>query len=150
MILFIALNLVNVVLQTIKSIVTIKNGKIIASITNATCYAFYYIIMKQLADVDMIPLILTVVGTNLIGVYVGKLIVEKFSKPQLSRIELTLKKADRIRLVEATKGLGNTIIPIDDKKDIVLYYCKTPKDKIVLMDKLNGIEYKMNEIKINS
>ena len=45
LLLFIILNIINVVVQTAKSIITIKSGKIVASIVNAVAYGFYTVVL---------------------------------------------------------------------------------------------------------
>ena len=41
---FIILNVLNVIIQTVKSIVTIKSGKVVASLVNAIAYGLYTIV----------------------------------------------------------------------------------------------------------
>ena len=45
LILFIALNIINVILQTVRSICTIKCSKLVASLVNALTYGLYTIVL---------------------------------------------------------------------------------------------------------
>ena len=90
-ILFIILTIANVIIQTIKSICTIKCGKSIAAIVNAVAYGLYtFVIFYTSADGLSIwwKAILTALA-NLVGVYLVKLFEEKVRKDKLWRIECT-------------------------------------------------------------
>ena len=76
---FIILNVVNVVIQTVKSIVTISGGKISASVVNAVAYGLYTVVVVYM-NADGLGLFwkALIIGlANLVGVYVVKLIEEK-------------------------------------------------------------------------
>ena len=45
LILFIALNIVNVIIQTVKSLATVKCGKTVAAIVNAVAYGLYTVVV---------------------------------------------------------------------------------------------------------
>ena len=81
--LFFVWQLVNVILSTIKSVVTIKGTKIVASIFSAINYGFNTVIIKSIADVELWVAVLVTVSCNLVGVYVGLLITEQLRKEQL-------------------------------------------------------------------
>lgn len=90
--LFAILTIVNVIIQTVRSIATIKCGKGVASLVNAVAYGLYTVVVVYTAD-DSISLIAKVIITavaNLIGVYVVKLIEEKGHKDRLWKIELAV------------------------------------------------------------
>ena len=51
LIVFIVMNVLNVVIQTVKSICTIKCGKAVAAIVNAVAYGLYtYIVVLTMCD----------------------------------------------------------------------------------------------------
>ncbi|MBR6552554.1 MAG: hypothetical protein IKT89_06915, partial [Clostridia bacterium] len=60
--------MVNVVLSTVKSILTIKASNLTASLINAISYAFNAIVIKQLVGFDTTTTIVVVVVTNFVGV----------------------------------------------------------------------------------
>jgi len=92
-ILFIILNIVNVILQTAKSIATVKCGKGAAAIVNAIAYGLYTIVIVYTnSDINLWIKVIIVAITNLIGVYVVKLFEEKMRKDKLWKIEFTTKR----------------------------------------------------------
>lgn len=91
---FFVAQLINVILNTLKAVITIKGGKTWASITNAIAYGFNTVVIKSLVEVDLgIALIITVV-TNLVGVQIGLILLEKARKDQLWKITVTVQSED--------------------------------------------------------
>ena len=74
LIVFIVLNVVNVVLQTIKSIATVVCGKWIAAIVNAITFGFYTIVVVFMtADgLGLLWKALIIGVANLVGVFAVK------------------------------------------------------------------------------
>ena len=70
---FVLLNIVNVVIQTIKSLCTVKSGKTVAALVNAVAYGFYTIVViYMVCDLDLWIKVAVVGGANLIGVFIFK------------------------------------------------------------------------------
>ena len=91
LILFIVMNIINVVIQTIKSIATIKCGKMGASVVNALAYGLYtYIVVLTMCDLPLLWKCLIVAGCNFIGVWVVKFFEEKARKDKLWKVEATV------------------------------------------------------------
>ena len=91
LILFIVMNVLNVVIQTIKSICTIKCGKAVAAIVNALAYGLYtYIIVLTNCDLPLLAKCLIVASANFVGVYVVKFFEEKARKDKLWKVEATV------------------------------------------------------------
>ena len=68
---FIILNIFNVIIQTVKSIATVKCGKSVASVVNAIAYGLYTIVtVYMLCDLDLWLKALIVALCNLVGVFV--------------------------------------------------------------------------------
>ena len=92
LVIFIVLNVLNVIIQTVKSICTIKCGKLMASLVNALAYGLYTVVLVYMScDLTTWTKALIVALCNLIGVYVVKLFEEKMRKDKLWKIELTIK-----------------------------------------------------------
>ena len=90
LIIFIVLNIFNVIIQTVKSIVTVKCGKTAAALTNAIAFGLYTVVTVYLMCVLALWLKALVVALcNLVGVYVVKLIEEKARKDRLWKVEAT-------------------------------------------------------------
>jgi uncharacterized protein YebE (UPF0316 family) len=91
LILFVVMNIINVVIQTIKSIATIKCGKTAAALINALAYGLYtYIIVLTNCDLPMIAKCLIVASANFVGVWVVKFFEEKARKDKLWKVEATV------------------------------------------------------------
>lgn len=90
---FVILNVLNVIIQTAKSIVTIKCGKGIAALVNAIAYGLYTVVLVYMnCDIPLWEKVIVVGSANLIGVYVVKFFEEKSKKDKLWKIEFSLKK----------------------------------------------------------
>ena len=91
LILFIVMNVLNVIIQTVKSICTIKCGKTVAAIVNAVAYGLYtYIVVLTMCDLPLLAKCLIVAGANFVGVFVVKFIEEKARKDKLWKVEATV------------------------------------------------------------
>ena len=130
LVIFIVLTILNVVIQTIKSIATIKCGKVVASLVNAVAYGLYtYVIFFTSCEgIDLHAKALITAFANLVGVYVVKFFEEKARKDKLWKVECTIP----ISQVERLKNLFNqyaTDIPynyIDIQKYCIFnFYCAT-------------------------
>ena len=96
LILFVVMSIINVIIQTVKSIATIKCGKGVAAIVNAVAYGLYtYVIVLTANDnIDLLAKCFIVAGCNFIGVYVVKLFEEKARKDKLWKVEATVPVAN--------------------------------------------------------
>lgn len=91
LILFILLNVANVVLQTAKSICTVKCGKMVAALANAVAYGLYtVVIIYTVCDLPLIAKVVIVAAANFVGVYVVKAIEQKMEKDKLWKIEMAI------------------------------------------------------------
>lgn len=107
--LFIILNVVNVIIQTVKSIATIKCGKYMAAFVNAVAYGLYtVVVIYTVCDLPLWVKVLVVAAANLVGVFVVKLIEEKSRKDKLWKIEFTVS-SDVAETVDYT--LSNLFVP---------------------------------------
>lgn len=154
LILFIVLSVVNVIVQTFKSLFTIHGNKITASVVNAVAYGFYTVVIVY--TVCELPLWQKVVITalaNLVGVYVVKLCEEKFRKDKLWKIEATVKGeiwesfSNECRNI----GLNWTYSTVIGKQTYfaVNFYCPTQKEsaKVAKLMKKYGCKWFVNESK---
>ena len=91
LVIFIALNILNVIIQTVKSIATVKCGKAVAALTNAIAYGLYTVVtVYMMCELSLGLKALIVALCNLIGVYVVKLAEEKARKDKLWKIEMAI------------------------------------------------------------
>ena len=91
LIIFIILNVVNVIIQTVKSIATIKCGKTMAALVNAVAYGLYtVVVVYTVCDLPLWLKVLVVGVANLIGVYVVKWGEEKGRKDKVWLVKMTI------------------------------------------------------------
>ena len=128
---FIILNIANVIIQTVKSIATIKCRKTVAALVNALAYGLYTIVIVYTnADINLWVKVAVVAVANLIGVYVVKYFEEKKRKDQLWKIEFTVLGAntdDVNKLLELAK-VPHSFIPNVGKYTMFNAYCATQKE----------------------
>ena len=91
---FIIATLINVILSTLKSVITVKGGKLVASIVNAISYGFNTIVIKSISDVELWIAIVVTVAANLVGVYIALTIIKKFEKEKLWKITVSVASED--------------------------------------------------------
>ncbi len=132
LVIFIILNVLNVIIQTVKSICTIKCGKISAALINALAYGLYTVVLVYMScDLSIWKKALIVALCNLIGVYVVKFMEEKMHKDKLWKIELTVKDYNA---KDFEADLGKFGIPYTrvnaNGVDYVIFntFCATQKD----------------------
>lgn len=91
LIIFIVLNIANVIIQTVKSIATIKCGKAVAALVNAIAYGLYTVVtVYMMCELNLGLKALIVALCNLVGVFVVKLVEEKTRKARLWKVEATV------------------------------------------------------------
>ena len=137
---FITLNILNVIIQTVKSIATIKCGKTLAAIINAVAYGLYTIVtVYMMCELELWLKALIVAVANLIGVYVVKFLEEKARKDKLWKVEATIKRNNRQKILSY---LINSEIPYNyyllQTGDIVVNcYCYSQKQSQIVKEILN-------------
>jgi hypothetical protein len=137
------MNIVNVVIQTIKSICTIKCGKAVAATVNAVAYGLYtYIVVLTMCELPLLAKCLIVAGANFIGVYVVKLIEEKARKDKLWKVEATIPNqgifAENDDCLIELKKANIPMNYIDINKYILVNcYCATQAESKIVKEILN-------------
>jgi uncharacterized protein YebE (UPF0316 family) len=140
---FIIFNVLNVIIQTVKSIATIKCGKWGAALINAVAYGLYtYVIVYTMCELPLWLKALIVALANLIGVYVVKLIEEKSRKDKLWKVEATvINEGLSPEFDDCVIDLRNSGVPmnyIDINKYILINcYCATQKESLKVKEILN-------------
>ena len=131
LIIFIVLNIVNVIIQTVKSIATIKCGKTAAAIVNAVAYGLYtVVVVYTVCDLPLWLKVVVVGACNLVGVFCVKWGEEKARKDKLWKVEATVYEPYKESLINALK---NTYVPFNYIEGIGKYvlfniYCETQAD----------------------
>lgn len=148
LILFIVMNIINVIIQTIKSLATIKCGKTAAAAINALAYGLYtYIIVLTNCDLPMLTKCVIVALANFIGVYVVKLFEQKARKDKLWKVEATIPnmgidpKYDDCIIELKKSGVPFNYIDVN-KYLLINCYCATQKDSAKVKTILNQFDAK--------
>lgn len=135
---------VNVILSTIKSILTVKGGKLSASLINALTYGFYsYVIVLTSADGMPIWLKMAITAVcNFVGVYLVKLIEEKARKDRLWKVELTVPTKYTNTIDFDLHDVPHSYIELSDKHTLFNFYCATQKESAKVKAVANQYEAK--------
>lgn len=137
---FVVLNVVNVVIQTVKSIATIKCGRVSAAIINAVAYGLYTIVLVYtVCDLNLWLKAVVVAVANLIGVYIVKLIEEKKRKDKLWKVEATIPKehTDELHYELKVRNVPHNFIEDVGQYTVFNIYCNTQKESAIARVLLN-------------
>lgn len=130
-ILFIVLQLLNVILHTVRSILTVKGSKLVASISSAVAYGLYSVVtVIMVQNIDLWLVVVVTVVTNLIGTYFSKWLLERLKKDDLWEVVATVSNLDADRLKHKLKDnqIECYYVVLDNGTAIVHIYSKTQKD----------------------
>lgn len=149
LIIFIVLTILNVVIQTIKSIATIRCGKWVAALVNAVAYGLYtYVIFFTSSEgLDLHTKALITALANLVGVYVVKLFEEKARKDKLWKVEATVQNmihfTDYIQKECEKHFIPYSIINVENVDYVVFnFYCATQEKSRVVKQICDGCNAK--------
>lgn len=145
LILFILLNVANVIIQTVKSIATIKCGKVAAALVNAIAYGLYTIVIVYTNCELNLWVKVAVVGiANLIGVYVVKWFEEKGRKDRLWKVEATVLRGytDHLHADLAENQISHNYLENVGKYTLFNIYCPTQKESAKAKEIMNKYEAK--------
>ena len=149
-IIFTVCSLVNVILSTMKTILTVRSTKVVASVVNAVTYGFYAIVVKQLASLDLTVTVIVTIATNLIGVYLSMWLMDKMKKDCLWKISVTTKDKSIVKKIE-NFDIEYTLSPIQYKKETyysIEIFSKNQKDSTIIKNILNEYKVKYNVTEI--
>lgn len=150
---FIILNILNVIIQTVKSIATVKCGKTAAAIINAVAYGLYTIVtVYTMCELELWLKALIVAVANLIGVYVVKLLEEKARKDKLWKVEATVtpQYVGNVQEDLTKMSISHNCFRTSGEHRVFNIYCPTQKESAIvkeILDKYNA-KYFVSETKI--
>ena len=131
LIVFIVLNIVNVIIQTVKSIATIKCGKGMAALVNAVAYGLYtVVVVYTVCDLPLWLKVVVVGSCNLVGVFFVKWAEEKARKDKLWKVEATINEPYKESLIDALEKANLPFNYIEGVGKYVLFniYCPTQEE----------------------
>lgn len=148
---YIVFNILNVILQTVKSIATIKCSKWVAACVNAVAYGLYtYIVVLTASDLNLWFKIAVTAFANLVGVFVVKLVEEKNRKDKLWKVEATIPAQWREAVHHDLRTIPHNYIDDVGKYCIFNFYCATQEESAKVKTIINQYEakYFVSESKI--
>lgn len=83
LIIYILTAFTNVFLHILRSILVIKSTKLIASTANCMCYTFSAVVIKFIAESDLLTAIIVQAVTNFVGTWSAMWIYEQIEKMRL-------------------------------------------------------------------
>ena len=137
---FIILNILNVIIQTVKSLVTVKCGKELAAVVNAVAFGLYTVVtVYMMCELPLGTKAFVVALCNLVGVYVVKLLEEKARKDKLWKVELTVRENHTTELHINLKDLDIPHKYIENVGNYTIFniYCATQKESALVKDIAN-------------
>lgn len=153
LIIFIVFNALNVIIQTVKSLATIKCGKMVAALVNAVAYGLYtYIVVLTVCDLPLWQKMLIVAACNFVGVFIVKWVEEKARKDKLWKVECTfdfqINLLHNLKVWAEVNHISYNYINLN-KYYVVNFYCPTQKESAICKEfikKFNG-KYFVSESK---
>lgn len=128
---FVILNIVNVIIQTVKSLATVKCGKTAAAVVNALAYGLYtVVVVYTVCDLPLWLKVVVVGLCNLVGVFCVKWGEEKARKEKLWKVEATVYEPYKESLINDLKKAELPFNYIEGIGKYVLFniYCETQAD----------------------
>lgn len=147
---FIVIQLINVFLSTIKSVITVNGSKTTAAVINAVSYTFGAVITKLLTQQSFIVAILVTFLSNLIGVYAAKFFLEATKKEKLWLYLATMTTEDEQQKVEKELKYRNiqfTLLTAENNRYFITIfsYSKAESAFIIELLKQYHIKYSVLE-----
>ena len=137
---FIVLNIVNVIIQTVKSIATIKCGKCWAAAVNAIAYGLYtVVVVYTVCDLPLWLKVTIVALCNLVGVFTVKLIEEKSRKDKIWLVKITIpvEFAERAKDLLKQKNIPFTYYNLT-KYFVFDTFCEKQTETAIVMNICNS------------
>lgn len=149
--LFFVLNLINVVLGTMRSILTVKSTPFVSMVINTVSYTFYSGIVKLVSGQDMAVVLITTALTNIIGVYIARFILDKCRKDKLWRITATIPNSiDSEMITEKLKTKDiKSVVYVGEGVKLIDIYSKTQGESIVVKEILEPLKVKYSVVEID-
>lgn len=151
---FAIITLINVVLSTAKSILTVKATREIAALINAISYGFYAMVVKQMTTVDIEIVVIVTVLANLIGVYFSMWMLDKFRKDLFWKITIIPETVSfpniRKELVENKLGFNeyevNTKYGNQTALDVFSESQESSKKIKEILNRNGNVKYHISEV----
>lgn len=147
---FFIINLINVILSTCKSILTVKSTRMIATLINATAYGFYALVVKSMGGFDTTTVVVVTIVANLIGVYFSIWLLDTLKKDRLWKISVTALKDDGIKIANELTELeiSRNYYEVNTHKMVIDIYSENQKESELIKNILDKytVKYHITEL----
>lgn len=148
---FIILNILNVIIQTAKSIITHKGTRVQASIANAIAYGLYtVVVIYMVADISLWVKVSVVSIANLVGVFIVKTVEQKRRSEKLWKVECTVPTENALEVAGELKEIPQSSINVARGYTILNFYCATQSESKAVKEVVEryGVKYFVSESKV--
>lgn len=144
LLIFIGIQLVTTIVSTAKTILTVQASKATASIVNAFSYTLGAIMTKLITKQDLEIIIAVTFFSNLIGVYVAKLIIEKTRKTRLWIVNATVKSGLREQVEKdlLDRSIQYTLLKARNNRDFFTIFSNSKGESILIKEILEKYSIK--------
>lgn len=153
-VIFVIIQLVNVFLSTIKSVLTVNGSKSTAAVINSISYTIGAVITKLLTEQSFVVAIVVTFFANLIGVYAAKLFLETTKKEKLWIYLATITSVDEQKEVEKELKYRNiqfTLLTAENNRYFITIFSYSKAESAYIREllKQHHIKYSILENQSN-
>lgn len=136
---FVTIQMVNVVISTVKSILTVNGSKMTAAVVNSVSYTFANVVTKMLTQQPFEVIIVTTMVTNMVGVYVAKWLMEKTRKERLWTVMATVRSAHKDDVEEQLqkRGIQYTLVPAENDRWFINIFSHSKAESAMIREILH-------------
>lgn len=147
MTLFIAIQFINVIISTFKSILTVKGSKLNASIISAISYTFGAVVTKLITEQSFEVVILVTFFANFIGVFIAKWILEKREPVRLWVYQVTVRDNELKNMEDELlkRGIKFTAMNALNDRNSISIYSYSKLESTIVRDILKDHYYSVLE-----
>lgn len=138
-IVFALIQIVNVVLSTVRSILTVNGSKLTAALVSSISYTIGAVTTKILTEQAFDIVIIVTFITNLFGVYLAKLILEKTKKEKIWTVSATLRTENK-DIVESAllkRGVQFTMCPAVNDRFLINIFSYSRGESAIVKEIMN-------------
>jgi uncharacterized protein YebE (UPF0316 family) len=149
LIIFVVASMINVILSTMKTIWTVKGSRLQAIIINILTYSVYTLVIKQIANTNLWIAVAVTALTNLFGVWIARILIDKMSKDNVWKIEIVCPTNLVTAITDTLEfnEIGYNLLPITTKygdDTNITVFSKSKHDSEIIKESIQGIPVKYN------
>ena len=156
LLIFAVASLINVILSTMKTVWTVKGSKLQAIMINILTYSVYTLVIKQIADTNLCVAVVVTALTNLFGVWIARVFIEKITKDNVWKIEIICPTTIVSELTDVFElnEIGYNLSPIETKYDNdtnITVFSKSQHDSTIVKNAIQNypVKYNITELSLS-